>query len=65
MASPLGLAGWVRNLSDGSVEMHVEGEDEKVGEFLGWCHIGPRAARVDNVVAEDIQPDGFSSFVRR
>ncbi|MCI0480834.1 MAG: acylphosphatase [Candidatus Dadabacteria bacterium] len=64
-ASLLNLTGWVRNLSDGSVEIHAEGDDDKVNEFLTWCRIGPRTARVDDVTAEDTRPEGFSDFKRR
>ena len=48
-AKRLGLTGWVRNLSDGSVEIVVEGEDEQVRELLQWAQHGPSAARVDRV----------------
>lgn len=50
-ARPLGLSGWVRNCSDGSVEIMAEGEEERLGELLRWCHDGPPAARVDSVEA--------------
>ena len=45
-ARRLGLTGWVKNTSDGSVEILVEGEDERVREFLQWAQKGPSAARV-------------------
>jgi acylphosphatase len=48
-ARRLGLTGWVKNLSDGSVEVVVEGEDERVREFVHWAQRGPSAARVDRV----------------
>lgn len=48
-ARRLGLAGWVRNQSDGAVEVVVEGEDDRVKEFLQWVQKGPGAARVDRV----------------
>jgi acylphosphatase len=34
IAGELGLAGWVRNLADGSVEIVAEGERELVQQFL-------------------------------
>ncbi len=64
-ASLLGVSGWVRNLPDGSVEMHAEGDDDKVNEYLEWCHVGPGVARVDEVSVEDESSEGISGFVRR
>jgi acylphosphatase len=45
----LGVRGWVRNLSDGSVEALFEGENKKVEELVGWCYKGPPGARVTEV----------------
>src|SRR5215510_14064273 len=49
IAQALGLAGWVANRADGSVEIEAEGEEEEVTAFIRWCHQGPPAARVDHV----------------
>lgn len=48
-AVPLGLTGWVRNLSDGRVEAVFEGEEEKLEEILSWCYQGSPNSRVDRV----------------
>ncbi len=64
-ASLLGVAGWVRNLSDGSVEMHAEGDNDKVNEFLAWCRIGPSTARVDDMTMEDAFSESPLGFIRR
>jgi len=48
-AQDLGLEGWVRNLPDGSVEIHVQGDDRSVNRLLSWCYQGPSGARVDKV----------------
>jgi acylphosphatase len=50
MAEQLDLAGWVRNLPDGSVEWMADGHPEALQSLLEWCEDGgPPAARVDRV----------------
>ncbi len=53
-AGRLGLAGWVRNTSDGAVEAVFSGEAEAVTAMLDACRKGPQGARVDGV--EDLGP---------
>jgi len=48
-ACGLGLAGWVRNRRDGSVEALFSGPLDNVAEMLRRCHQGPRAAQVTSV----------------
>jgi acylphosphatase len=48
-AHELGVAGWVRNLPDGSVEALLEGEEPAVDSLVVWCQDGPPAARVDRL----------------
>ena len=38
-----GLRGWVRNHSDGSVRLHVQGDPAAVDALLDWCRVGPPA----------------------
>ena len=45
-AQRLGLRGWVRNRSDGSVETVAQGPPEQVAALIDWCHEGPALARV-------------------
>ena len=47
----LGLAGWVRNACDGSVEIYAEGGDDALDALLAWCHDGPPGAHVHGVWA--------------
>lgn len=47
------LTGWVRNIADGRVEAVFEGEDANVDKMLDWCHIGPPAARVEDVLSKE------------
>lgn len=44
------ISGWVRNCDDGSVEILMRGETEKVEEMILKCHQGPLWARVDEVL---------------
>lgn len=48
-ARMLGLAGWVRNAADGSVEIHAEGADDAIEALIAWCHDGPPGAHVRDV----------------
>jgi acylphosphatase len=48
-ARRLGVCGWVKNRSDGSVEILAEGEELSVRELFGWAQKGPSAARVERV----------------
>lgn len=56
-ATALGLAGWVRNRSNGAVEACVHGPAPALDAIVAWAHQGPAAARVNHVqVADDSEP---------
>jgi acylphosphatase len=61
-AEALGLAGWVRNRRDGSVEAVFKGEEEKVVRMLDECWRGPRSAVVASVVATAVADEGWIDF---
>ncbi len=61
-AEELGVAGWARNLPDGSVEAELEGPRPSVEELLGWMHTGPPLAGVDDVDVSVVPPRGEESF---
>jgi acylphosphatase len=44
-----GVAGWVRNRADGTVEILVQGAPDAVERYLDWCKRGPPLARVTHV----------------
>ena len=48
-ADELGLAGTVRNLPDGSVEIVCEGDEKQIERLIEWCRQGPSGAFVENV----------------
>jgi len=59
----LGVSGWVRNKSDGSVEVMAQGSAEQLAGLHGRLREGPRAARVEevDVSAAEVEP-GLNSF---
>ena len=62
VAQGLGLAGWVKNCHDGSVEIHAEGEPGKLDEFVEWCRQGPELASVSNIDLNRVASEGHGSF---
>lgn len=48
-ARRLGLCGWVRNRSDGSVEAMLAGAPDAVDQMVAWSRQGPRSAVVSAV----------------
>jgi acylphosphatase len=61
-ARSLGVAGWVRNVPDGTVEAVFEGDDEKVDSMVEWCRRGPSGAVVEDVEVEWVEPEGEVGF---
>ena len=63
-ASELGLAGRVRNLADGRVEVAVSGEPEALSHFRKRLREGPPGSRVTRLEEEEMSAvpdwDGFS-----
>ena len=57
-----GVAGWVRNRPDGSLEAVFEGEEEAVESLVDFCREGPRGARVEGVDVATEEPEGFEGF---
>ncbi len=61
-AKGLGLAGWVKNSHDGTVESHAEGLKEKLEQFIDWCRQGPPAASVSSVESDWVSLKGYQDF---
>jgi len=57
-----GVAGWVRNCPDGSVEAVLEGPPDAVEAVVAFCREGPGPARVERVEAADEEPEGLAGF---
>lgn len=64
-ARELGLAGWVRNRRDGTVEAVVQGEDRAVERLIECAGDGPPAARVGHVAVSECEPLDLSGFEQR
>ncbi len=60
-----GVAGWVRNRSDGSVEAVFEGPRDAVEQMIAWCRVGPPQARVDDVEVSEEPVGNEVGFVIR
>jgi acylphosphatase len=56
-AQRLGLRGHARNRADGRVEVLAAGSSEAIAQLAQWLRHGPAQARVDDVRAEDADPD--------
>lgn len=61
-ADDMGIKGWVRNLPDRNVEIRATGSKELLQRFIDWCKHGPPKARVDEVIVEEIDLQGFNDF---
>jgi acylphosphatase len=58
----LRLSGWAKNCSNGTVEIHAEGEREILDKLITWCRKGPPLAQVSNLDIEWVQSQGLTTF---
>ena len=61
-ASSRGVAGWVRNRDDGTVEAVFEGEPDAVDSMVELCRRGPGRAQVERLDVTDEEPEGLEGF---
>ena len=65
-AERLALDGWIRNRTDGTVEILISGPTKTVEIFVGLCMRGPPGARVANVELHNVDtPPEEKGFKRR
>ncbi|MEE4155306.1 MAG: acylphosphatase [Erythrobacter sp.] len=64
-ARAFGLAGWVRNLPEGTVEAHLEGDAQAIRAMIAAMQEGPPRALVNAIEQSDAEVQNFSSFERR
>jgi acylphosphatase len=65
MADLLGVKGFVLNLTDGTVYIEAEGDEEVLVKFIQWCHHGPDRAEVSYVSVAEAPLQGFEMFESR
>jgi acylphosphatase len=61
-ADRAGVAGWVRNLSDGRVEAVFEGAPAGVEALVAWCREGTPFSQVEDVEVAWEEPEGLTGF---
>lgn len=62
LADKLRVSGFAQNMSDGSVYIEAEGEEDKLNQFIEWCHTGPSMAEVEKVEITNKPLKNFSKF---
>lgn len=61
-AQRFGIKGWVRNLSDGTVELHAEGTEQEIGAFEQTLKDGNRFVGVERIEETEANNQEFRSF---
>jgi acylphosphatase len=61
-AEAAGVAGWVRNTPDGTVEAVFEGDPEAVEQLVDFSRRGPSRAEVVSVDITEEEPEGLVGF---
>ena len=64
-ADELGVRGWVRNCTDGSLEAHLEGDEDEIDELIARMRDGPRGASVSELATRPAEVQSFSDFTLR
>ncbi len=62
VADQLGIKGFIRNESDGSVYLEAEGDALAMADFMDWCHEGPDRARVEQVESTEAEMKNYRNF---
>jgi len=62
-ADKLGLVGFIRNLSDGRIEIEVQGQENKVEQLLQWCQEEPHGGQIKSILFRYDEPiNRYSEF---
>lgn len=62
IAKRMGINGYVRNAEDGSVEIHAQGSENILREFVNQVSRGPISAIVTNVEYKEVSEENFQNF---
>lgn len=63
LAKNMGLQGWVKNLEDGSVEAHIEGEPQTVQAMIHSCCTELFPAKVERFDSDEDEVEDYTDFV--
>lgn len=61
-ADKLGLVGYVSNLSDGSVEVVIQGEEKELKKFMNWLKEGSSLSRVERLETKKVSNQDLDGF---
>lgn len=64
-AEELGIVGFARNESNGTITIEAEGDPAALDALIAWCHEGPTYATVERVTVENGTPKHFRDFTIR
>jgi acylphosphatase len=61
-ADHLNIRGFVKNQPDGTVYIEAEGDEKDLEQFIDWCKLGPKAAKVEKLEVKESELKGFAKF---
>jgi acylphosphatase len=64
-ARAIGVSGWVRNRTDGSVEVYAVGEADLIERLTDRLREGSPASRVDRIDVQETELHPVDGFTRR
>ncbi len=62
VAQELGVRGRVKNLPNGTVEVHAEGDEGPMEQFLTGIKMGPSLGFVKDIEVGEVEPEGYEDF---
>lgn len=62
-ADNLNLKGFARNEEDGTVYIEIEGDETFLNDFISWCKIGSKFAKIENIDIKKGELKNFEEFL--